>query len=98
MLFASLPLEPVIDCAGRNRRGQRPKVAWRRAGDGRELAETPVGQCGSATRRLADDEIAGDVRLSPERAGLDGTLFDADAPCANRFVERVNAGVPFIGW
>jgi hypothetical protein len=25
-LFASLPLEPDVDCAGRNRRGQRPKV------------------------------------------------------------------------
>src|SRR5438067_3014741 len=98
MPFTLLPLKPVVDCAGRNRCGQRPKVAWRRAGDGRELAEAPVGQVGGATRRLANNEVVGVVRLGPELAGLGGALFDAGASCAGRFVERVNAGVPFIGW
>src|SRR5438093_893986 len=98
MLFASLPLEPVIDCAGRNRRGQRSKVAWRRAGDRRELAEAPVGQAGGSTRRLANDEIVGVVGLGPELAGLDAAFFDPLAPSASGFVERVNAGEPFIGW
>src|SRR5688500_19091789 len=97
MLVAVLPLERVVDCAGRNLRGQRPKVGWRRAGDGRELAETPVRQCRGATRRLANDEIVGVVRLGPEFAGLDRTLFDAGASGAGRFVERVYAGVPIIG-
>src|SRR5436190_15628625 len=98
MLFASLPLEPVIDCAGRNRRGQRSKVAWRRAGDRRELAEAPVGQAGGSTRRLANDELVGVVRLGPERAGFDAAFFDPLAPCASGLVERVNAGEPFIRW
>jgi hypothetical protein len=98
MLVACVSLEPVIDCAGRNRCGQRPKVAWRRAGDGRELAEAPVGYVGGATRRLANDEIVGVGRLSPEFAGLDRALFDPRVPCTGGFVERVNAGVPFIGW
>src|SRR5688500_14218793 len=98
MLVAVLPLERVVDCAGRNLCGQRPKVGWRRAGDGRELAETPVRQIGGATRRLANDEIVGVVRLGPEFAGLDRALFDPLAACASGFVERVNAGVPFIGW
>src|SRR5207244_7832604 len=64
----------------------------------RELAETPVGQCGGLARRLANDEVDGADRLRPEFAGLDGALLDPRVPCTGGFVERVNAGVPFIGW
>src|SRR5438067_5089776 len=98
MPFTLLPLKPVVDCAGRNRCGQRPKVVWRRAGDGRELAETPVGQCGGLARRLANDEVVGADRLRPEFAGLDAALLDPRVACTGGFVERVNAGIPFIGW
>ena len=61
-------------------------------------AETPMRQRGGATRRLADDEVVGVDRLGPELAGLDGALLQATAPSASRLVERVDAGVPFIGW
>ena len=37
-------------------------------------------------------------RLGPELAGFDGALFDPLAPGASGLEERVNAGVPFIGW
>src|SRR5687767_12487046 len=98
MLVSRLPLQPVVDRAGRDRRGQRSKVAWRRAGDGRELAEAPVGQVGDPTRRLANHEVVGVGRLAAEVAGLNRSLFEAGAACASRLVKRVNAGVPFIGW
>jgi hypothetical protein len=32
------------------------------------------------------------------RAGLDRVLFEVAAACASRLVERVDAGVPFVGW
>src|SRR4029077_9108787 len=98
MLFASLPLEPVIDCAGRDRCGQRPKVAWRRAGDGRELAEAPVGQGGGPTRRVANGKIVGVERLCPEIDRVSGALFDAGVTCTGRLVKGVNAGVSLIRW
>src|SRR5258706_1324141 len=85
MLFTTNPLEPVVDCTGCNLRGQRPKVVWRRTGDGRELAETPVRESGGTTGRLAQHEIVV-VRLSPEVAGVDGALFDPLAPCASGLV------------
>src|SRR5688572_27107753 len=84
VLLAPLPLKPVVDCAGRNRGGQRPKVVWRRAGDGRELAETPVRQCGGAARCLAQYEVTGVDRLCPETSGVDVALFGAVATCAGR--------------
>ena len=52
VLLASLPLQPDVDRARRDRGGQRPKVVWRRARDCCELAETPVRQCGGTIRRL----------------------------------------------
>jgi hypothetical protein len=98
MLVATVPRQAVIDRVGRDRRGQRAKVVWRRAGDGRELAETPVRQVGGATRRLANHEIVGIDRFSPELAGLDGALFEPRVTCTGGLVKRVDAGVPFIGW
>src|SRR5438132_14340221 len=98
MPFSLLPLKPVVDCVGRNRSGQRPKVVWRRAGDCRELAETPVGQCGGLTRRLANDEVVGADRLRPEFAGLDGVVSNNP----NRGVATLDAGhytwVEALGW
>src|SRR5262245_32216740 len=97
MLRAVDPRESEVDCAGRNRRRKRSKVVWRRAGDGGELAETPVRQSGGATRRLAEGEIVVH-RLGPELTGLDGALFELLAPCPSRLAERVNACVPLVGW
>src|SRR3954452_24796041 len=97
MLCALDPRQPVVDRAGRDRRGERSKVIWRRAGDGRELAETPVRQSGGATRRFAKREIVVH-RLGPEIAGLDGALFQLLAACASGLVERVDAGVSLVGW
>src|SRR3954453_23924265 len=98
MPFTLLPLQPVVDCARSNSCGQRPKVVWRRAGDGSELAKTPVGQRGDVTRRVAHDDVVGVGRFGPEGAGLNGALLDPRVPCTGGLVERVNAGVPFIGW
>src|SRR5262245_37429690 len=97
MLSALDPREPVVDRVRRDRRRERSKVVWRRAGDGRELAETPVRQSGGATRRLAKREIVV-YRLGPELAGLDGAFFELLAPCASGLVERVDAGVSLVGW
>jgi hypothetical protein len=97
VLFASLPLKPEIDCVRRNRRGQRPKVLWRRARDSRELAETPVCQCGGAARRLVYHEIVVHG-LGPEVGGVDAALFGAFAPCASGLMKRVQAGVSLVGW
>src|SRR3954468_15235912 len=97
MLLATDPLEPVVDRVGRDRRGQRAKVVWRRAGDSRELAETPVRQSGGAARGLMEHEGLAD-RVGPELSGFDRLLCDATAPSASRLVERVDAGVPFVGW
>ena len=55
MLFATVPLESVLDCAGGNRADRGSEV-------------------------------------------LDGSLFEAGTACASRLVERVDAGVPLIGW
>src|SRR4051812_22660726 len=96
MLCALDPRQPVVDRAGRDRRRERSKVVWRRAGDGRELAETPVRQSGGATRRFAKREIVVH-RFGPELAGLDGALFELLATCASSFVERVDAGVSLVG-
>src|SRR3954464_7215166 len=95
MLCALDPRQPVVDRAGRDRRRERSKVVWRRAGDSRELAETPVRQSGGATRRFAEREIVVH-RLGPEFAGLDGALFELLAPCASGLVERVDAGVSLV--
>src|SRR4051812_40204167 len=95
MLCALDPRHPVVDRAGRDRRRKRSEVGWRRAGDGRELAETPVRQSGGATRRFAEREIVA-YRLGPEITGLDGALFELPAACASSLAERVNAGVPLI--
>src|SRR4051812_36737566 len=97
MLVAIDTLQPVVDRVGRDRGGQRSEGVWRRAGDGRELAETPVRQCGDATRCLAQREVVVD-RFGPELAGDDGALFDPLAAGASGLEERVNAGEPFIGW
>src|SRR3954470_3976664 len=97
MLCALDPRQPVVDRAGRDRRRERSKVVWRRAGDGRELAETPVRQSGGATRRLAKREIVVHP-LGPELAGLDGALFELLAACAGGLVERVDAGVSLVRW
>src|SRR5499427_1451554 len=97
MLCAVDPRESVVDCAGRNRRRKRSKVVWRRAGDGRELAETPVRQSGGAARRFVKREIVVH-RLGPELAGLDGALFELLASCASGLVECVDAGVSLVGW
>src|SRR5262245_64434938 len=97
MLSALDPRQPVVDRVGRDRRRERAKVVWRRAGDGRELAETPVRQSGGATRRFAKGEIVVH-RLGPEFAGLDGALFELLAPGASGLVERVDAGVSLVGW
>src|SRR5262249_41032464 len=72
------------------------KVVWRRAGDGRQLAETPVRQSGGAARRFAKREIVV-YRLRPELAGLDGALFELLAPCAGGIVERRGAGGSLVG-
>src|SRR5262249_32090462 len=77
LLPMSLPLEPVVDCAGRNRGGQRPEVVWRRAGDGRELAETPVGQPRGVTRCLAQYEVVGGHRFRPLFRRVHVTPFSA---------------------
>src|SRR3954466_10508741 len=97
MLCALDPRQPVIDRVGRDRRRERSEVVWRRAGDGRELAETPVRQSGGAARRFAKSQI---VRNSfgPELAGLVGAFFELLAACASSFVDRVDAGVSLIGW
>src|SRR5439155_16441616 len=97
VLFASLPLKPYVDCARRNRGGQRPKVVWRRTRDRRELTETPVRQCGGRTRCFVYHEVIVD-RLGPEPGGVDAALLGALAPCASRVIERVNAGIALIGW
>jgi hypothetical protein len=49
-------------------------------------------------RRVAERECVGRHRFGPECDGLDGALFGAEAPGASRIVERLNAGVPFVGW
>ena len=54
-------------------------------------------QSGGATRRFAKREIVVH-RLGPELAGLDGALFELLATCASGLVERVDAGVSFVGW
>src|SRR5262245_14677653 len=97
MLRALDPRESEVDCAGRNRRRKRSEVVWRRAGDGRELAETPVRQSGGVARRFAKREIVVH-RLGPELPGLDGALFELLAPCASGFVERLDAGVSLVRW
>src|SRR5689334_3256751 len=97
MLCALDPRQPVIDRVGRDRRRERSEVVWRRAGDGRELAETPMRQSSGATRRFAKREIVV-YRLGPELAGLDGALFELLASCASGLVERVDAGVSLVGW
>src|SRR4051794_16558937 len=97
MLCAVDPRESEVDRAGRDRRRKRPKVVWRRAGDGRELAETPVRQSSGAARRFAEGEIVVH-RLGPECAGLDGAFFELLASCASGLVERVDAGVSLVGW
>src|SRR3954468_19458847 len=97
MLCALGPRHPVVDRAGHDRRRERSEVVWRRAGDGRELAETPVRQIGGATRRFAEREIVVH-RLGPKLAGLDGALFELPAACASGFVERVDAGVSLVRW
>jgi hypothetical protein len=51
-LVASVPAQPVVDRVGRDRRGQRAEVLRRRARDGGELLEAPVGQRGGAAGRL----------------------------------------------
>src|SRR4030081_2099718 len=91
------PRQPVVDRAGRDRRRERSEVVWWRAGDGRELAETPVRQSGGATRRFAEREIVV-PRLGPELAGLDGALFELLAAGASGLVKRVDASVSLIGW
>src|SRR6266851_8832788 len=94
MLFASDPLQPVVDGTGCDLRGQRPKVVGRRARDGRELAETPVRQSGGATGRLAEREVV-IVRLGPEVAGVDRAFFDPLAPCGTGDVTiATDLGVP----
>src|SRR3954466_7541249 len=97
MLCALDPRQPVVDRAGRDRRRERSEVVWRRAGDSRELAETPVRQSGGAPCRLAECEIVVH-RLGPEIAGLDGALFELLASCASGLVERVDAGVSLVRW
>src|SRR3954453_11244702 len=97
MLCALDPRQPVVDRAGRDRRRERSEVVWRRAGDRRELAETPVRQSGGVARRFAKCEIVVH-RLGPELAGLDGALFELLAACASGFVERVDAGISLVGW
>src|SRR5262252_5257928 len=97
MLSALDPRQPVIDRAGRDRRRECSEVVWRPAGDGRELAETPVRQSGGAARRFAKGEIVVH-RLGPEVAGFDGALFELLAASASGVVERVDAGVSLVGW
>src|SRR5438067_1261095 len=97
MLCAVDAREAEVDRAGRDRRRERSKVVWRPAGDGRELAETPVRQSGGATRRFAKCEVVVH-RLGPELTGLDGALFELLAPSASGLVERVDAGVSLVGW
>src|SRR5205085_8885243 len=97
MLCALDPRQPVVDRAGRDRRRERSEVVWRRAGDGRELAETPVRQSGGAARRFAKREIVVH-RFGPELTGLDGAFFELLATCASGLVERVDAGVSLVGW
>src|SRR3954469_16194068 len=97
MLCAVDPRESEVDRAGRDRRRKRSEVVWRRAGDGRELAETPVRQSSGATRRFAKREIVV-YRLGPELAGLNGAFFELLAPCASGLIERVDAGVSLVGW
>src|SRR5437762_13972104 len=97
MLCALDPRQPVVDRAGRDRRRERSEVVWRRAGDGRELAETPVRQIGGATRRFAKREIVVH-RLGPELAVLDGLLVELLAACATGHVARLDAGVAIVCW
>src|SRR3954452_23862783 len=97
MLCALDPRQPVVDRAGRDRRGEGSEVVWRRAGDGRELAETPVRQSGGVARRFAEREIAV-PHPGPAPARPDGALFALLAACASRFVERVDAGISLVGW
>src|SRR3954465_1877126 len=97
MLCAADPREAEVDRGGRDRRRKRSEVVWRRAGDGRELAETPMRQSGGAARRFAEREIVVH-RLGPEVAGLDGALFELLAACASGFVECVDAGVSLVRW
>ena len=99
MLLATLPLQPVIDRVGRDRRGQRAEVVRRRAGDGRRAARSSS----ASERRVRPDvsrsaSVVGSTASVLKSHGLDGALFGAEAPCASRIVERVDAGVPFIGW
>src|SRR2546421_364954 len=97
MLCALDPRQPVVDRVRRDRRRERSKVVWRRAGDGRELAETPVRQSGGAAPRIAESEIVVHP-LRPELARLDGALFELLAACAGGVVERAGAGVSLVGW
>jgi len=96
MLCSALVAEPVIERVRRDRRGQRAEVIRRRAGNRGELAEAPMGQGGSAARRL-ECEVVVRERRRPEVAGVDGARFGAVASGAGRLVERVDRGVPFIG-
>jgi hypothetical protein len=49
MRLAVLPLKPDVDRTRRDRRGQRPEVLRRRAGNGGELLEAPVRQRSGVT-------------------------------------------------
>src|SRR5512137_2880799 len=97
MLVAALPLQPEVDRAGRDRRGQRPEVFRRRTSDRGELLEAPVGQGGVAPGRVVQHERVVGNRLGPERRGFDGALLETVAPSASRRVERRDAVEPLIG-
>src|SRR4051812_554445 len=91
-------LQPVVDRLRGDRCGQRTHVLRWRAGDGGELLEAPVRQCGWVPRRLTDGEAVAASRFGPEVAGLDVALHRAVASVASRLVERFNARVSLIGW
>jgi hypothetical protein len=96
-LLAREPLQAVVDGRCGDHRRQRPKVAWRRAGHGGELAEAPVRQGGGPIRRVPKDDVVIE-RLGRQRDRGGAALFEAEASGASRVVECWHAGVPFIGW
>lgn len=60
------------------------------------LLETPVRQCGRATRRLAQGEAVVASRFGPGVGGLDVALNRAAPSGASCLEERFNAGVALV--